>query len=194
MKIGGRIPWNATPICETFKISYLMGRLHMKRRFGVPFNGPVIPFGAMQNITVFLFKTCRDCINSVQESCQVHSLDMRCTRRESGKETLKNWRRGTHLKSMVKDSMQKSEMLTPMRGEKLIFPIADGSAKIYGGDQDLRTSTLIRESPARGEEGNLPGESDGSSSTSRQDSSWYGGEAIKRFSVYYMRIRLSSSQ
>ena len=29
-KNGGRIPWNAIPICETFKISCLMGRHHMK--------------------------------------------------------------------------------------------------------------------------------------------------------------------
>ena len=28
MKIGGQIPWNATPICETFKISYLRGFLY----------------------------------------------------------------------------------------------------------------------------------------------------------------------
>ena len=30
MKNGGRIPWNVTPFCETFKISCLMGRHHMK--------------------------------------------------------------------------------------------------------------------------------------------------------------------
>ena len=30
MKIGGQILWNAIPICESFKISYLMGRPHMK--------------------------------------------------------------------------------------------------------------------------------------------------------------------
>ena len=30
MKIGGRIPWNAIPICEAFKISCLMGRLHTR--------------------------------------------------------------------------------------------------------------------------------------------------------------------
>ena len=34
MKIGGQIPWNATPICETFKISYLMGRPHMRDVLG----------------------------------------------------------------------------------------------------------------------------------------------------------------
>ena len=27
---GGRTPWSVTPICETFKISCLMGRHHMK--------------------------------------------------------------------------------------------------------------------------------------------------------------------
>ena len=30
MNIGGQIPWNATPSCETFKISYLMGKPHMR--------------------------------------------------------------------------------------------------------------------------------------------------------------------
>ena len=40
---GGRIPWNVTVICEMFRISYLT----QERRFGMPFNGPVIPFGAM---------------------------------------------------------------------------------------------------------------------------------------------------
>ena len=30
MKNGGHIPWNAMPICATFKISCLMGRLHTK--------------------------------------------------------------------------------------------------------------------------------------------------------------------
>ena len=30
MKIGGQIPWNVIPFCETFKISCLMGKLHTK--------------------------------------------------------------------------------------------------------------------------------------------------------------------
>ena len=72
------------------------------------------------------------------------------------------------------------EVLTPMRGEKLRVPIADGTVKLSGGDQDLRTSNLIRDSPDRGEEqDNLRGESDGSSSTPLWHSSWYDGEARK---------------
>ena len=36
-----RIPWNVTPICETD------GKTLCERQFGVSFNGPVVPFGAM---------------------------------------------------------------------------------------------------------------------------------------------------
>ena len=50
------------------------------------------------------------------------------------------------------------EVLT-MSGEKFIFPIADGTVKLSGGDQVLRTSTLIRDRPDRGEDqGNLRGD------------------------------------
>ena len=34
MKVGGQIPWNATPICETSQIYYLMGRRPMKDVLG----------------------------------------------------------------------------------------------------------------------------------------------------------------
>ena len=32
---------------------------------------------------------------------------------------------------------------------KFIFPVADGRIKLLGGDQDLRTSTSIRDRPIR---------------------------------------------
>ena len=58
------------------------------------------------------------------------------------------------------------EVLTPMKGEQIVFPVADGTVKISGENQDLVTSTLIRDSPDGGEEqDNLRGELDGSSST-----------------------------
>ena len=57
------------------------------------------------------------------------------------------------------------EVLTPMKGDNFIFPVADGTVKTPGGDQRLGTSTLIRDSPDRGEEQfYLRGESDGLSS------------------------------
>ena len=58
-----------------------------------------------------------------------------------------------------------NELIFPKEYEKIIFPIADGRFKTLGGDQDLRTSTLVRDRPSRGErhfdflresEGSLP--------------------------------------
>ena len=53
------------------------------------------------------------------------------------------------------------EVLTPQKSGNFMFPVADGTVKISGEDQDLRTSTLIRERPERGEEQEiLKGKSD----------------------------------
>ena len=47
MKVGGQILWNAIPICETSQTCCLMGRRPYERRFGKPFEGPVVPFGSL---------------------------------------------------------------------------------------------------------------------------------------------------
>ena len=76
--------------------------------------------------------------------------------RESGKETfwsqtLMSWTGWTHRKSTLEDSIQK-EVITHKRIVTIfIFPIANGKVKLSGGDQVLRTSTLIRDGPERGE-------------------------------------------
>ena len=44
------------------------------------------------------------------------------------------------------------DVLTPRRSWNFIFPVADGTVKIFGWEQRLRTSTLTRERPERGEE------------------------------------------
>ena len=53
------------------------------------------------------------------------------------------------------------EVLTPQRSGKLIFPVADGTVKIFGREHRLRTSTLTLDRPERGEEQEiLQGKSD----------------------------------
>ena len=53
------------------------------------------------------------------------------------------------------------EVLTPMKGDNFISPVADGTVKNSGRDRRLRPSTLIRDRPERGEEQEvLRGESD----------------------------------
>ena len=43
------------------------------------------------------------------------------------------------------------EVIFTKENGKFIFPVADGRIKFIGGDQELRTSTLIRDHPIRGE-------------------------------------------
>ena len=71
-------------------------------------------------------------------------------------------------------------MIFPKQGE-FIFPIADGRIKTHGGDQELRTSTLVRERPIREESRvDFLGESEGSL-PEPHDSFPDAGEAINDF-------------
>ena len=72
------------------------------------------------------------------------------------------------------------EVIFPKQGE-FIFPIADGRIKTPGGDQELRTSTLIRPRPIQGD-GHVDflGESEGSL-PQPHDSLPDAGEAINDF-------------
>ena len=55
------------------------------------------------------------------------------------------------------------EAIFPKENGHFIFPVADGRIKPPGGDQELRTTTLIRERPIRGESHvDFLGESEGS--------------------------------
>ena len=77
--------------------------------------------------------------------------------------------------------MKRKEYISKENG-KFNFPVADGRIKFVGGDQDLRTSTLIRERPIRGERHiDFLGESEGSLPPPPQDSLPDAGEAINDF-------------
>ena len=73
------------------------------------------------------------------------------------------------------------KVIFPKEKGEFIFPIADGPIKTPGGDQDLRTSTLVRHRPIQGE-GHIDflGESEGSL-PQPQDSFPDAGEAINDF-------------
>ena len=73
------------------------------------------------------------------------------------------------------------EVIFPKENGKFIFPAADGRIKVSGGDQELRTSTLVRERPIR-REGHVDflGESEGSLPPPH-DSFLDAGEAKKDF-------------
>ena len=82
------------------------------------------------------------------------------------------------------------EVLTPMKGDNLKkFPVADGTVKIHGGDQRLRTSTLIWERPERGEEQEiLEGESDELSSPNPLQDDSTRDDAEAKSDLVFLRI------
>ena len=61
------------------------------------------------------------------------------------------------------ERLNAKEVIFPKQNGKFMFPVADGRIKFVGGDQELRTSTLIRDHPIRGESRwDFLGESEGS--------------------------------
>ena len=73
------------------------------------------------------------------------------------------------------------EVIFPKEEGEFIFPVADGRIKTLGGDPDLRTSTLVRPRPIRGEgHFDFLGESEGSL-PQPHDSFPDAGEAMNDF-------------
>ena len=161
MKNGGQIPSNVPAFCETFKISCLMGRHHMKGVLGNHWKDRLFHLVHWLSITVLLRRTSQEPINSERNT--------HCTRVEFGRvtywlQTLRSWRRWTHRKSTQKKTQCERGDIS-QRKRRIIFPIENGRIKPLGGDQELRTSTLIRQRPTQGEshldflresEGSLP--------------------------------------
>ena len=80
MKVGGQIPWNVTPICETSQICYLMGKLPMKDVLDNHFKDRL--FHLVHGLSIS-----QESINLERKSYLDCSLDTLCTREEFGRVT-----------------------------------------------------------------------------------------------------------
>ena len=127
------------------------GKTHYERRVGVPFNGPVIPFGAMVEYHPM----------SAKDLSRLHPYGPKLLpgiflgyALHAGR----MWKGDIMVADIVElEQMDASEIyakrlnakevLTPMSGEKFIFQIANGTVKLSRGDQVPRTSTSIRDRP-----------------------------------------------
>ena len=162
------------------------GKLHTKGRFGEPFRGPIIPFGSL--VEYYLI--------SAKDKSRIHQF---------GKKVLPGLFLGYALYAgeilqgdiLVADleeletmdaseiyskRLNAKEVIFPKEKGEFIFPITDGRNKFAGGDQELKTSTLIREHPIRGEgQRDFLGESEGSPPAPPQDSLPDAGEARNDF-------------
>ena len=83
------------------------------------------------------------------------------------------------IRNLLKKTQYKGSYIYQTKWKNSFFPVADGRIKLRG-DQELRTSTLIRKHPSRGERDFL-GESEGSPPSPPQDSHPDAGEAINDF-------------
>ena len=93
------------PVARSVQDLLADGNTLNERRFGEPFQCPVILFGAMVECHSIMLKTCRDCISSARKSYQEYSLAMHCA--DFWSQTLRNWKRWTHMKAVLKDSNEK---------------------------------------------------------------------------------------
>ena len=161
------------------------GKTPYVRRFGQPFKGPIIPFGSLVEYYPI----------SSKDQSRIHQF---------GKKVLPGlflgyalyagriWKGDVLIADLEElETMDASEIYSkrlnakevifPKEKGEFIFPIADGRIKTLGGDQDLRTSTLIRQRPIRGDSHvDFLGESEGSLPPP-QDSFPDAGEAIDDF-------------
>ena len=87
------------------------GKTAYERRFGQPIKRPIVPFGSLVEYYPIFAKD-QSRIHQFGKSYMDCSSDTLCTRVEFGKvtyrpQTLRSWKRWTHLKSTRKDSMRK---------------------------------------------------------------------------------------
>ena len=86
------------------------------------------------------------------------------------------------------------EVIFPRQNGKFIYPVADGQIQFVGGDQELRTSTSIRDRPIRGEgQRDFLGDSEGSLPP-LHDSFPDAGEAINEFRSMSRKLHVPPSR
>ena len=144
------------------------GKTPYQRRFGLPFKGPIIPFGSLVEYHPFTAK----------DQSRIHQF---------GKKVLPGlflgyalyagtlWKGDVLIADLEElETMDASEIYSKrLNAKEVIFPEKKGefifsnrrwtNQTLSGGDQDLRTSTLIRHRPIQGESNiDFLGESEGS--------------------------------
>ena len=144
------------------------GKTPYERRFGQPFEGPIIPFGSLVE---YHPKTAKDQSRIYQFGKKVLpglflGYALCAGRIWKGDVLVADLE---ELETMdaseiysKKKAMRRKRYFHPERGNS-IFPAADGRVNLSGRDQELRTPTLKREHPIEGESYiDFLGESEGS--------------------------------
>ena len=160
------------------------GKTPYERRFGQPFKGPIIPFVSLVEYHPLTAK----------DQSRIHQFGQKVLpglflgyalyagRIWKGDVLIADLEEleTVDASEIYSKRLNAKEVIFPKEGE-FIFPIADGRIKTPGGDQELRTSTLVRPRPIQGESHvDFLGEPEGSL-PQPHDSFPDAGEAINDF-------------
>ena len=126
------------------------GKTPCERRFGQPFEGPTVPFGSLVEFHPLTAKDHQESINLEKKFYLDCSSDTLCTRGGIWKgdvlvadlEELETM----DASEIYSKRLNAKEVIFPQKGE-FTFPIADGRIETLGGEQELRTSTLVLHRP-----------------------------------------------
>ena len=182
MKVGGQNLWNVTPICETSQIYYLMGRRPTKDVLGNHLKD-LFHLVHWLSMTLLLRGTSQESINLERKFYLDCSSDTLFTRGGiwRGDVLIADLEELETVDAEIHSKRLNAKEVTFSKQGEFIFPIADGRIKTLGGDQELRTSTLVRHRPIQGESNiDFLGDSEGSL-PKPQDSLPDAGEAINDF-------------
>ena len=143
------------------------GKTPYERRFGQPFKGPIIPFGSLVEYHPITAK----------DQSRIHQFGKKVFPGlflgyalyaggiEKGDVLIADLEELETMDAseIYSKRLNAKEVIFPKENGKSIFPAADGRMGFIGGDQELRTPTLIRDHPIRGESHlDFLGESEGS--------------------------------
>ena len=130
------------------------GPTHMRDALENPVKDQSFRLVHWLSITLFLRKTSQESVN-LERKCYLDcSLDTLCTREEFASDIMVadiEELESMDASEIYSKRLNAKEVIFSRENGKFIFPVASGRIKFNGGDQDLRTSTLTRDHPIRGE-------------------------------------------
>ena len=132
MKIGRQILWNVLPICETFKTSCLMGKLHTRGVLENHLRDQSFRLAHWLSITLSLRKSSQESINLERKYYLDCSLDTLCTRGGicKGDMLVVDIEATMDASEIYSKRLNVKEVIFDKENGKFIFPVADGRIKL----------------------------------------------------------------
>ena len=126
MKSGRQILWNVTPICETFKISFLMGKLHTKGVLENHLKDQSFRLVHWLSVTLSLRRTSQESINLERKfylDCSSDTRSVRGWNLEGWHNSCRRWGVGNdgRIRNLLKKDSMRKRWYFPKKQENSFF-------------------------------------------------------------------------